>query len=57
VDFDGHSSSLGIRVAEVGDRVRVVPAHIDPTMAMHAVAWLVRGQEVLDRWPIDLRGW
>jgi D-serine deaminase-like pyridoxal phosphate-dependent protein len=44
-------------VAEVGDRVRVVPAHIDPTMAMHEIAWLVRGQEVLDRWPIDLRGW
>ena len=44
-------------VAQVGDRVRVVPAHIDPTMALHEVAWLVRGQEVLDRWPIDLRGW
>ncbi len=44
-------------VSAVGDRVRVVPAHIDPTMAMHDVAWLVRGQEVLDRWPIDLRGW
>ena len=44
-------------VSAVGDRVRVVPAHIDPTMAMHEVAWLVRGQEVLDRWPIDLRGW
>ena len=44
-------------VASVGDRVRVVPAHIDPTMAMHEVAWLVRGHEVIDRWPIDLRGW
>lgn len=44
-------------VAAVGDRVRVVPAHIDPTMAMHEVAWLARGQEVIDRWPIDLRGW
>jgi D-serine deaminase-like pyridoxal phosphate-dependent protein len=41
----------------VGDRVRVIPAHVDPTMAMHAVAWLVDGDEVLDRWPIDLRGW
>jgi len=41
----------------VGDRVRVVPAHVDPTMAMHVVAWLVEGDEVLDRWPIDLRGW
>ncbi|MFN8022796.1 MAG: alanine racemase [Acidimicrobiales bacterium] len=41
----------------VGDRIAVVPAHIDPTMAMHEVAWLVRGDEVIDRWPIDLRGW
>lgn len=41
----------------VGDRVRVVPGHVDPTMAMHEAAWLVRGDEVLDRWPVDLRGW
>ena len=45
------------RASAVGDRVQVVPAHIDPTMAMHEAAWLVRGDEVLDRWPIDLRGW
>lgn len=44
-------------VAAVGDRVRVVPAHIDPTMAMHEVAWLVSGHEVVDRWSVDLRGW
>jgi D-serine deaminase-like pyridoxal phosphate-dependent protein len=43
--------------AQVGDRVRVVPGHIDPTMAMHEHAWVVRGDEVVDRWPIDLRGW
>ena len=41
----------------VGDRVRVIPAHVDPTMAMHEALWLVRGDEVIDRWPIDLRGW
>jgi D-threonine aldolase len=45
------------RPVAVGDRVRVVPAHIDPTMAMHEVAWLVRDDEVLERWPIDLRHW
>lgn len=44
-------------VIAVGERVQVVPAHIDPTVAMHEVAWLVRGHEVIDRWPIDLRGW
>ena len=41
----------------VGDRVRVVPAHCDPTVAYHEAMWLVRGDEVLDRWPVDLRGW
>lgn len=44
-------------VAAVGDRVRLPPAHIDPTMSMHEVAWLARGHEVIDRWPIDLRNW
>jgi D-threonine aldolase len=41
----------------VGDRVIVLPAHVDPTMAMHEAAWLVRDGDVIDRWPIDLRGW
>jgi D-serine deaminase-like pyridoxal phosphate-dependent protein len=41
----------------VGERVWVIPAHVDPTMAMHEAVWVVRGDEVIDRWPIDLRGW
>jgi D-serine deaminase-like pyridoxal phosphate-dependent protein len=48
--------TAGIRL-QVGDRVRVVPAHIDPTMAMHEAAWLVDGEDVIERWPIDLRNW
>ncbi len=40
-----------------GERVQVVPAHVDPTMAMHEAAWLVRGDDLLERWAIDLRGW
>ena len=40
-----------------GDRVRLLPAHVDPTMAMHEQAYLVDGDDVLDVWPIDLRGW
>jgi D-threonine aldolase len=47
----------GGALPRVGDRVRVLPAHIDPTMACHEVAWVVVGDEVIDRWPIDLRGW
>ena len=47
----------GGTVPRVGDRQLVVPAHIDPTMALHEAAWLVRDDEILDRWAIDLRGW
>ena len=54
---DEHVSFAGETLPAVGDRVRVTPAHVDPTMAMHDVAWLVRAHEVVDRWPIDLRGW
>jgi D-threonine aldolase len=42
---------------KVGDRVRVVPAHIDPTVALHERMHLVDGEKVLETWPVDLRGW
>jgi D-serine deaminase-like pyridoxal phosphate-dependent protein len=41
----------------VGERVRIIPAHVDPTMAYHERVYLVSGDEVLETWPIDLRGW
>ena len=41
----------------VGERVRFTPAHIDPTMAYHERAYVVSGNEVVDVWPVDLRGW
>jgi D-serine deaminase-like pyridoxal phosphate-dependent protein len=41
----------------VGDRVRVLPAHVDPTVALHERIHLVDGDEVLETWPVDLRGW
>jgi D-serine deaminase-like pyridoxal phosphate-dependent protein len=42
---------------EVGDLVRVLPAHVDPTVAYHERMYLVQGEDVLDEWPVDLRGW
>ena len=54
---DEHITFTPAGGAAVGDRIRVIPAHIDPTMAMHEAAWLVRSDEVLERWAIDLRGW
>ncbi len=41
----------------VGTRLRMVPAHVDPTVAYHEVLHVVRGGELLDTWPVDLRGW
>ena len=41
----------------VGDRVRVVPAHVDPTVAYHERMSVVQEGEVVDTWPVDLRNW
>ena len=54
---DEHVTFVPAAPIAVGEKVKLIPAHIDPTMAMHEVAWLVSGDEVKDRWPIDLRGW
>jgi len=45
------------RSVKVGDRVRVLPAHVDPTVALHAALHLVDGDTVVETWPVDLRGW
>jgi D-threonine aldolase len=41
----------------VGDRVRLWPAHVDPTVALHERMWVVDGETVIDQWPVDLRNW
>jgi D-serine deaminase-like pyridoxal phosphate-dependent protein len=41
----------------VGDRVRVLPAHVDPTVALHERMYVVDGEDVVDVLEVDLRGW
>ena len=41
----------------VGDRVRLLPGHLDPTVARHQRYWVADGDDVIDCWPIDLRHW
>ncbi len=41
----------------LGDRVQLVPTHLDPTVARHERFWVVDGTDVVDMWPIDLRHW
>ncbi len=43
--------------AQVGTRIRVQPAHVDPTVAYHERMQVIRGDEVVESWPVDLRGW
>jgi D-serine deaminase-like pyridoxal phosphate-dependent protein len=54
---DEHITFAPASPCRVGDRIRVAPAHVDPTMAYHERVYLVSGEEVLDEWAIDLRGW
>ncbi len=54
---DEHITFMPASAVKVGDRIQVRPAHIDPTFAYHERIYLVRGDDVVDIWPIDLRGW
>jgi D-serine deaminase-like pyridoxal phosphate-dependent protein len=49
----------GQHLPKVGERIRVVPAHVDPTVAYHEALHVVDGltERVLEVWPVDLRGW
>ena len=54
---DEHVTFIPSSTVRVGDRIKVLPAHIDPTIAYHERMHLVRGEQILETWPIDLRGW
>jgi D-serine deaminase-like pyridoxal phosphate-dependent protein len=51
---------------DLGHKVAVWPAHVDPTVASHERLWIVQRPapeaplleaEIVDQWPVDLRGW
>jgi D-serine deaminase-like pyridoxal phosphate-dependent protein len=54
---DEHVTFTPQQPVRVGDRIRVWPAHIDPTVAYHERMHLVSSERVLDTWAVDLRGW
>jgi D-serine deaminase-like pyridoxal phosphate-dependent protein len=54
---DEHVTFAADPMPRVGDRVQVVPAHVDPTVALHERMHVVDGGAVVDVWPVDLRGW
>jgi D-serine deaminase-like pyridoxal phosphate-dependent protein len=54
---DEHVTFAPSSPVRVGERIRVWPAHVDPTVAYHERLHVVSGDEVLDVWAVDLRGW
>jgi D-serine deaminase-like pyridoxal phosphate-dependent protein len=54
---DEHITFIPAASVAVGDRIRVLPSHIDPTVAYHERMHLIRDGEVLETWEVDLRGW
>ena len=54
---DEHITFIPEKPVAVGDRIHILPAHVDPTVAYHQQMHLVRADEVLESWDIDLRGW
>jgi D-serine deaminase-like pyridoxal phosphate-dependent protein len=54
---DEHVTFVPEAGVEVGDLVRVRPAHCDPTVALHERVHVLDGDVVTDVWDVDLRGW
>jgi D-serine deaminase-like pyridoxal phosphate-dependent protein len=54
---DEHTIFAPEEPVRVGERLRVLPAHVDPTVALHERMHLVDGGAVLETWPVDMRGW
>jgi D-threonine aldolase len=53
------SPADGSALPNVGSQVEVIPAHVDPTVAYHERMHVVDRDrtQILDSWPIDMRGW
>jgi len=54
---DEHLTFSPRHPVRVGDRISVIPAHVDPTVAYHEYIHVADGDEVLEHWPVDMRGW
>ena len=65
IGFEAHSIVMGDEHAtitmddplpELGSQVALVPGQVRTTFNLHDHVWVVRGGEVVDRWPISARG-
>ena len=56
---DEHGSLMwedGTPALSVGDRVEMIPSHIDPTVNLHDFYYAYRGGVIEEIWPVDSRG-
>jgi D-serine deaminase-like pyridoxal phosphate-dependent protein len=56
---DEHGSLMwedGTPALSVGDRVEIIPSHIDPTVNLHDFYYAYRGGVIEEIWPVDSRG-
>jgi D-serine deaminase-like pyridoxal phosphate-dependent protein len=49
--------SRASRRPRIGDRLRLMPSHTDPTINLHDDFYVVDGDRVIDVWPIAARGY
>jgi D-serine deaminase-like pyridoxal phosphate-dependent protein len=54
---DEHTTLAPVDPVRPGDRMRVIPAHVDPTVAYHDAIHIVDGDQLIERFAVDLRGW
>lgn len=52
----GYLNGADVDALRIGDRVRLVPAHVCTTINLADAVTVVRGDEIVDRWKIDARG-
>jgi len=52
----GWTSGEDVNALRVGERLRLVPAHVCPAINLHNEVKVIRGQEVVDTWRVDARG-
>ncbi len=52
----GYINGDGVDELKIGDRLRIIPAHVCPVLNLADETIVVRGNEVVDVWPVEGRG-
>lgn len=55
-DEHGYITGPGVNDLKVGDRVVLLPSHIDTTVSLHEVFYVMKEGKLVDVWPLEGRG-